>query len=69
MENLSGGNLRERLMQRGTYYDEATAARLTRPNPNPTISTLTLTLTLTTGAPGAQECSLRQLGHLVSMLA
>ena len=48
MENLSGGNLRARLMQRGTYFDEATAARLMRPNPNPTISTLnTLTLTLT----------------------
>ena len=30
MENLSGGNLRERLMKRGTYYDEATAARLMR---------------------------------------
>jgi len=30
MENLSGGNLRQRLMERGTYYDEATAARLMR---------------------------------------
>ena len=30
---------RQRLMERGTYYDEATAARRMRPNPHPTMGT------------------------------